>query len=253
MPPLDLERRWMPYGACRRWNTDLFFPPSAPIGRKPSKALQAEWDKAKSICARCPVLNQCRRDTLGEQHGVWGGLDEFQRFLIRRALPKASKNWPKGRRLALGRMLWNLRTRVDPDGEKTPRVGWTAIREMTGIGPDLGQMLVDEYEAHLKATEKPKPKVVTLPLERAVPPFPKKAGRRDMWVRHNGLMADGWYRGESVDGRRILAEVNAGRHHAQKWVSIDNVRFHHPIPRYVVNEKEAIGDRPTRPHLAQLA
>lgn len=242
MPPIDLERRWAPFGACRGHRTEMFFPPAGPVGKKPSKGLQRQWDEAKQICQRCPVLNQCRRDTLGEMHGVWGGLDEFQRYLIRRALPKAAKNWPPARRLALGRMLHNLRSKLEPDDPRSPRVSWTAVREMTGIGPELGQQLINEYVAHQKAIEaKRKTKIVDLPLpERPPLEFPNRPGKRDMWVRNNGIIADGAYRGESVNGAWILAEVPNGRHHTQKWVRVSDVKFHRHVPRYVVSDKERV-------------
>lgn len=48
-----------------------------------SDTVQAAWDEAKKICSFCPVASECRRDTLGEEYGVWGGLDEHERYLVR--------------------------------------------------------------------------------------------------------------------------------------------------------------------------
>lgn len=231
----------MPQAACRMEDRELFFPKSGIVGRKPTKALQRQWDRAKEICQTCPVMHQCRRDTLGEERGVWGGLDEYERYLVRRALPSAAKRWPKSRRLALGRILWELRRPADPSVDKTPRVTWQTIRTMTGIGPELGQELANEYAASIRPrVSKRKTNVVDLSLERAIAPFPKEKGQRHMWVRHNGRCADGWYRGESLDGRRILVEVANGRHHSQKWVLREDVKFHWPIPRYVVSHEERV-------------
>jgi len=37
--------------------------------------------KAKQVCRRCPVMEQCRRHALAvhEPYGVWGGLSEAER------------------------------------------------------------------------------------------------------------------------------------------------------------------------------
>ncbi|MFG2681365.1 WhiB family transcriptional regulator [Streptomyces sp. NPDC048392] len=44
---------------------------------------EALYDQAKAICRDCPVLKQCRRDTLGEEYGVYGGWNPRERYLIR--------------------------------------------------------------------------------------------------------------------------------------------------------------------------
>lgn len=40
--------------------------------------------RAKEICASCPVQVDCRSYalTIGEQHGIWGGLTEVERRTI---------------------------------------------------------------------------------------------------------------------------------------------------------------------------
>jgi WhiB family redox-sensing transcriptional regulator len=61
---------WREDALCAQVGLELFFPekgePTAP---------------AKSICKRCEVRTECRREALerGERFGVWGGLSERQR------------------------------------------------------------------------------------------------------------------------------------------------------------------------------
>ena len=40
--------------------------------------------RAKEMCRRCPVINQCRSHALevGEPYGIWGGLSETERDLL---------------------------------------------------------------------------------------------------------------------------------------------------------------------------
>lgn len=42
-------------------------------------------EAAKAVCARCPLIAQCRDWALAteEPHGVWGGLDEGERKKLR--------------------------------------------------------------------------------------------------------------------------------------------------------------------------
>ncbi|AWK08188.1 hypothetical protein DDQ41_03710 [Streptomyces spongiicola] len=94
----DPERRWLDRALCRTVHPDKFFAPNgSQLGRKPADVTQSIWDDAKAICRRCPVLEECRRDTKGEEYGVWGGVDEYERHRARERLAKGSwKRWPEG-------------------------------------------------------------------------------------------------------------------------------------------------------------
>jgi WhiB family redox-sensing transcriptional regulator len=56
----------------------LFFPPPYAERRDEREARER---KAKSICAQCVVLPECREFALRirEPHGIWGGLTEAER------------------------------------------------------------------------------------------------------------------------------------------------------------------------------
>lgn len=64
-----------------RTNPDLFFP----IGSGPAFAAQVA--AAKNVCAGCPVVRECLDWALlvGEEHGIWGGLDADERRAMRRS------------------------------------------------------------------------------------------------------------------------------------------------------------------------
>ncbi len=74
-PPEDF---WQARAACRGEHAYLFFPPNH-FERKHEK-LQRET-AAKAICARCPVIEECREYALAirEPHGIWGGMTEQER------------------------------------------------------------------------------------------------------------------------------------------------------------------------------
>ena len=77
--PHTLVGDWWTRGECRDEDPDLFFP----IGNTGPAAAQTQ--KAKAVCARCPVRLQClswATDT-GQDSGVWGGLSEGERRLLK--------------------------------------------------------------------------------------------------------------------------------------------------------------------------
>ena len=78
-PQADLWE-WQLLGACRAYDSDLFFHPEGERGPTRSNREAA----AKAVCAGCPVLQMCREAALAarEPYGVWGGLSEHEREAI---------------------------------------------------------------------------------------------------------------------------------------------------------------------------
>ena len=73
---------WATGAACRGPHREAFFPPNA-IERKEER-LERET-VAKRICAGCCCSNECLELALRnhEIHGIWGGLNEEERRLLR--------------------------------------------------------------------------------------------------------------------------------------------------------------------------
>jgi WhiB family redox-sensing transcriptional regulator len=69
----DNETAWMADGNCRHHPPTTFFP-SDGVG----------VDRARKICATCPVKAQCLDYALENRidHGVWGGTSERERRRI---------------------------------------------------------------------------------------------------------------------------------------------------------------------------
>lgn len=59
------EREWMSRAACKGMDTNLFFPER---GDTHSVRL------AKSVCAGCPVIEECGEYGKAERFGFWGGM-----------------------------------------------------------------------------------------------------------------------------------------------------------------------------------
>lgn len=67
-------------GSCRGMDSAIFFHPDGERG----SARQEREERAKNICAYCPVLEQCRTHALSAQepYGIWGGMGEDERRQI---------------------------------------------------------------------------------------------------------------------------------------------------------------------------
>ncbi|NCD15855.1 MAG: WhiB family transcriptional regulator [Actinobacteria bacterium] len=78
-PVMDLWE-WQYQGLCRDADPEIFFHPEGERGGTRRRRDEA----AKAICARCPVIEQCREHALAvqEPYGVWGGLSEDERAQI---------------------------------------------------------------------------------------------------------------------------------------------------------------------------
>jgi WhiB family redox-sensing transcriptional regulator len=77
MPDFD---DWRQRAACRDEDPELFFP----LTEMGPGARQAQ--RAKAICARCPVRAECLEYALGGSldHGIFGGTTESERRELRR-------------------------------------------------------------------------------------------------------------------------------------------------------------------------
>jgi WhiB family redox-sensing transcriptional regulator len=79
--------RWLERALCTGEDPELFFP----IGG--GDEVLDQVDRAKSVCARCPVRPECLEWALVtcQDAGVWGGLDAEERRTIRRERRKAGR------------------------------------------------------------------------------------------------------------------------------------------------------------------
>ena len=80
MPARDEAGPWHSEAVCRRDEAGLFFAPS----KEPTAARLSREEAAKRVCARCPVMVECREHALlqPEPYGVWGGLTAAERRVV---------------------------------------------------------------------------------------------------------------------------------------------------------------------------
>ncbi|MEW2498407.1 WhiB family transcriptional regulator [Streptomyces nodosus] len=244
MELVDPERKWRSRGICKEEDDPLFFADGGIPLNEPAKKVQAKWDQAKEVCANCPVLAECRRDTLGEEYGVWGGLDQHERWKLRGKLYQQAKRWPKEERLAWGKLLAELRNRRG--------MILRDITTRTGIGYQLAPTLIEEWEEHRKAQAALALVPVTGEAGRHKPDFPDRPGQRDAWVRHDTVIADGWYISQTPDGKWFRFTCFSGRGNVRKWFRAeDALIYQYRTP--VVVEYAGRPDEPGEPVPLRLA
>lgn len=237
----DPHRRWAddPKRACKGADLETFFMGDGSPGLRtpPPDHVQKHWDQVKEdFCKKCPVMHQCRRDTWGEQYGIWGGIDPYQRRLVRKALLRRAKNWPAARRAAWARDIYWLRVRDEP-------MDWTRISTRTGIPRSLAQQLFAEEEKRQKeareeraAQEAQRRQEAAQEAARALEgvskaKLPDKPGIKDLWVIHAGVPLDATYVKHSEDGEHVLVEIDPGTAHTRTWIKKADCRFYRQVTR----------------------
>lgn len=78
LPPFAGDTRML----CHLGNADEFFSPEEERGR----LRVAREQRAKTICRRCPIVDDCRKWSIGAriEYGTWGGLTEKERQAVTR-------------------------------------------------------------------------------------------------------------------------------------------------------------------------
>lgn len=86
--PVPAAPPWFPRAACYRIGLELFFGPGSDVRRETAKEKEEREDRARALCADCPVRNECKDYANsfpnGLQVGVWHGGNDHQRKIDRR-------------------------------------------------------------------------------------------------------------------------------------------------------------------------
>jgi WhiB family redox-sensing transcriptional regulator len=78
------DRRWTEVAECAKPGSTYMYP---------SKTDSIGIQRAKSLCAACPVRGECLTEAMriNEQHGIWGGLTADERNKLRSNRARAAR------------------------------------------------------------------------------------------------------------------------------------------------------------------
>lgn len=87
------QEDWTKRALCRQEDPEMFFP----VGRSDSAGYRATETEALKVCARCPVLTDCRAWTLRTEqaYGVSGGMGEEERRAVFRSRREGKARAPQ--------------------------------------------------------------------------------------------------------------------------------------------------------------
>lgn len=258
----DPHRRWTRRAACKDEDVNSFFPEIGAPNRKPSPATQARLDRRKEICRTCPVLAECRRDTLGEDYGIWGGLDAWERHKIRmKRGTDPRSHFTEEEFRWLGPHIIELRRQGDD---------WSSIGRRIGLGRNAASNLLMLWQAEYGSKAEPKEKgsfgqghlseeakaeILHLRMEQrrsmaeivfitgvnrttvrrilgedsegnSPLKFPERAGERDAWVRVHRQIHDADYVSQTPDDQFFLIKTRSGHVPLIRYVPAKDIRFH---------------------------
>jgi len=237
---VDLEKRWVTEALCSTKDPEIFFTDQA-LGTEPltnpSHKVQSLWNVAKRICADCPVVKECARDSLGEIEGVWGGLDPGQRVRLRRTHNENIRNLTGPVKLEYQALAYELlMVRKMMRGEAA---------RIIGCSPEIISYLVDlereRREAVQAAAEAAReavsgPEKAEAEVSYVGPEFPdRNPSEGDCWVRYGRRVVWGYYLGQTDDDQWFHLKVKVfANEYSLCWIKAEDVKLVRDVARNVL-------------------
>lgn len=246
---VDLSKRWMNDSMpCLKGDPEAFFSDHGTESLKhPSPRTQEQWNRAKAVCATCPVLRQCARDNLGEVDGVWGGMDPAQRFQQRSRHGHFVRELTGSRKEEYAQLAYMLRMER--------HLSFSDVGRIIGLSSVVAQYLSDWWKAELDKTTSmegvidltlPEPEVETESVvdirpNAAFPSRPPKQG--DCWVRHGRRVVWGYYLGQTDDDQWFQARIRVlSGEYSRAWIKAEDIKLVKDVTR-VILERAGDGSR----------
>lgn len=239
---VDLDKRWMDENvmACVTKEPELFF---VDVGtgtmKNPGTRIQALWDRAKAVCATCPVMQQCARDNLGEYEGVWGGLDPSQRLKLRDTHARNVRRLDGPLKVEYAKLAYELR--------RDHKYPYTEVGRVMGLPYTTAQYLESWYAEYLEKGEVDtgKKKVVDLELpdepladvikiDLEYPENPPASGA-DAWIKYGRSVVAGVYLGQTEDDAWYYFKIKLiGPDYSVCWIKAEDVKLCKDVAKNVL-------------------
>lgn len=252
-----------PYGGntelCKTLSPDeveetFFFPGPMSVRDLPARKAREQWAKAKDMCLDCPFYLACREVSLGENYGVWGGRDQYDRYLERRQLAHRLAKMSAEERAALAARLYATHESVaalarrtgyteptikvllcehraaNPEPEKR-RIGVLSDQErallvsMSAKGSTMRYMTT----ALGRSVELIRAELALLPARTTKPTWPAAPPPHEAWVWQHGVARSATYIGQTADGEWIYMMLRGKRSPTRRWFAAEHVQMHKQV------------------------
>lgn len=218
MPP-DFEGGNCQSFAPKELEDTFFYPGPQGVGVAPSATTLERWEQAKEVCIECPIFLQCREASWGQEYGVFGGTDQYERYLYRRKLQRHLARKTDGERTALAAYFHARHAGGLGD---TPEL----LGRLTGYSHLAIRAMISERAAALdeqrkRAAAKTAPEGADWADRPAFPAEPPSHG--DGWVWHFGRAHKGHYVAETADGAYVRMKVKPAMAQTTKWLPASHV------------------------------
>lgn len=214
-----------PYGADRKCaeltpeelEETFFYKGPNDIRLRPGVVSQRHWDVAKEVCIECPAFLACREACWGEEYGVIGGTDQYERHLYRRRRQHHVRLMATGDRAALAASIYAMKGRSAPEviARRTGYSTGTVKNLLREHQKSLDQQAAAKAAAAQAARDALGIKPVTWPKFRPQP--------GDGWLFRDGEIHRGHYLAETQDGQWVRMKFRARKMPIIRWFPREHV------------------------------
>lgn len=200
----------------------FWYPGPQTVSEVPSPLSQRRWEDAREVCIECPVFVQCRAENWGQDYGIWGGTDQYERYLYRQRLRKQAAKLDADQREALAKTL-----AARAGGAEMARA--ETLARITGYSVPTVRALITEHRKRVSAQRKVRRdatarEAVDVPLAAGISWPEADPPEGDGWLRNEGQIQPGYYLAQSPDGGRVYMKFRPGHMQpVRKWFAADGV------------------------------
>ena len=221
------DYEWRDDAICRDTDPELFFP----VGTTGNALYQI--DRAKEVCNECTVAGQCLDFALdtNQDSGIWGGLTEEERRVIRRRRVAAQHApLPVARARRSNRRVGTVNSMIVPCWRLDPSPIPARSSSTVGHGPDLDRAV--EFGRHEGPHDRESEPRRLIELERGVDAttvvdHPHRQTPIEVAQRHVDVATAAALGEPVVDG--VLQQL--GEHDRQRCGRVGREFVHHRRPR----------------------
>lgn len=200
----------------------FFYPGPLYVTKPPSAMSRKRWDMAKEVCIECPVFLSCRAENMGQEYGVWGGTDQYERSRHRRRMTSSLRKRDQEQREALAA---SLAERAGGAGAaRAEALSWStgySLQTVRGLIAEHRERIGTQHTARRDAAAR---EAVDVPLPAAITWPQADPPEGDGWVRSEGQTLPGYYLAQTPDGVWLRMKFRAGHlTPVRKWFPAERV------------------------------